>query len=169
MTGRRRVERPAGETHFGEAGRAEQPEVNAFEVAPSHGVNLAESRGSRRPGELDATSPRDVGDSVNAWHSERGAQTGASASGKKSTGFSERDAAVLPVGPVVSARRAAAKRRRRAERISRADQTIIAEGGIPSWEQIRELEPQKWVGKREEPTNESARDREFRENKPPHW
>ncbi|MDO5034634.1 MAG: hypothetical protein Q4E01_04520 [Actinomycetaceae bacterium] len=75
----------------------------------------------------------------------------------------------LPQGPSVSPRKPAKKVRRRAERISRADLQIIEEGGSPSWEQIRPFEPNAWHGKSEEPVGESPRDREFRENKPPHW
>lgn len=75
----------------------------------------------------------------------------------------------LPASPAVSARPAHVRRRRRAERISRADRQIIEDGGSPSWEQIRPLEPPAWDGKHGEPVVESARDREFRENKPPHW
>ncbi|EPD31654.1 hypothetical protein [Gleimia europaea] len=75
----------------------------------------------------------------------------------------------LPASPAVCARSARVRRRRRAERVSRADLQIIEDGGSPSWEQIRPLEPPEWNGKPSDPVVESARDREFRENKPPHW
>lgn len=78
----------------------------------------------------------------------------------------------LPATPAMEARKPVKKKRRRAVRISEADQRIIDAGGSPSWEQIRSFEPNRWDGKRsssESTEPESARDRAFRENRPPHW
>lgn len=63
------------------------------------------------------------------------------------------------------------KKRRRAVRISRADQQIIDAGGVPSWEQIKPLEIPKYTGKHSDSgeEHESARDRAIRAEKPPHW
>lgn len=95
-----------------------------------------------------------------------------SAGGADGSGAGSGSAGKLPKAPAVEKRTPPKKKRRRAVRISEADQRIIDAGGSPSWEQIRPFEPNKWDGKRsseESVEPESARDRAFRENRPPHW
>ncbi|MDO5728775.1 MAG: hypothetical protein Q4P71_04035 [Actinomycetaceae bacterium] len=57
------------------------------------------------------------------------------------------------------------KPRRRAVAVSRVDQQLIARGKKPSWEAVRPPQPVAEC----ETQVESARDRELRDNVPPHW
>lgn len=58
-------------------------------------------------------------------------------------------------------------RRRAAVRLSRVDAEAVERGGLPAWDQVRQLEvdPRPEV----EPKGESARDRQLRAEVPPHW
>lgn len=60
------------------------------------------------------------------------------------------------------------KKRRRAVVISRVDEELIRDGVAPSWKAVRPPQPEKATGNGRD-GNESARDRELRENVPPHW
>ncbi|MDO5720477.1 MAG: hypothetical protein Q4P05_07040 [Actinomycetaceae bacterium] len=60
------------------------------------------------------------------------------------------------------------KKRRRAVAISRVDEELIRDGMAPSWNAVRPLQPRK-ATESQRTDYESARDRELRENVPPHW
>lgn len=60
------------------------------------------------------------------------------------------------------------KKRRRAVAMSRVDEELIREGIAPSWKAVRPPQPEKAKANQQD-GNETARDRELRENVPPHW